>query len=100
MIRRFFYQAEVEPGFSICDEAQRTILKEESLDILLENCFAEESEEFYEFLNWYSGDRNQNRIREMIDSAYSVLQSLPYPWKWLDEKVEMLKMDPSQAEHS
>lgn len=100
VIRRFFYQAEVEPGFSICDEAQRTILKEESLDILLENCFAEESEEFYEFLNWYSGDRNQNRIREMIDSAYSVLQSLPYPWKWLDEKVEMLKMDPSQAEHS
>ena len=92
VIRRFFYQAEVEPGFSICDDAQRTILKEDSLDLLLENRFAADEEEFYEFLNWYSGDRNQNRIREIIDSAYNVLQSLPYPWKWLSEKTAVLEL--------
>ena len=36
VIRRFFYEANVEPGFSICDDAQRTILKEDALDLLLE----------------------------------------------------------------
>lgn len=35
-----------------------------------------------------------NQIRELLDSAYNVLQSLPYPWQWLDEKIEALKLSP------
>lgn len=100
VIRRFFYQAEVELGFSICDDAQRTILKEDSLDLLLENRFSADENEFYDFLNWYSGDRNQNKIREIIDSAYNVLQSLPYPWKWLSEKTAMLSSSAEELAES
>ncbi len=99
-IRRFFYTAGIEPGFSICDEAQRTILKEEAMDTLLEQWFARDEEEFHEFLNWYSGDRNQNRIREILDSAYTMLQSLPYPWKWLDEKISALSRTPEEFAES
>ena len=94
VIRRFFYTADIEPSFSICDDAQRTILKEESMDLLLESAFAEENEEFYDFLGWYSDERNLNQIRDLLDSAYNVLQSLPYPWRWLDEKIEDLKLSP------
>ena len=100
VIRTFFYEAQVEPGFSICDDAQRTILKEDSLDALLERWFAEEKEEFYDFLNWYSGDRNQNKIRDIVDSAYTMLQSLPYPWQWLDQRIEELSADPEQFRES
>lgn len=94
VIRRFFYTADIEPSFSICDDAQRTILKEDAMDLLLESAFAEGSEEFYDFLGWYSDERNMYQIRELLDSAYSVLQSLPYPWRWLDEKIEDLKLSP------
>ncbi len=100
VIRRFFYQADVEPGFSICDDAQRTILKEDAMDLLLENWFAEDSQEFYEFLNWYSGDRNQNKIREILEGAYNVLQSLPYPWQWLEEKIAQLSMNEEEIKES
>lgn len=100
VIRRFFYQAEVEPGFSICDDAQRTILKEDSLDLLMEKRFAEDSCEFYDFLDWYGSDRSQNRIRDIIDTSYNVLQSLPYPWQWLDEKIEILEMSANQLKES
>lgn len=100
VIRRFFYEAEVEPGFSICDDAQRTILKEDAMDILMESRFAAGDEAFYEFLNWYSGDRSQNKIREIIDGAYNVLQSLPYPWRWLKEKVDALSMTAEELKSS
>ena len=100
VIRRFFYQAEIEPGFSICDDAQRTILKEDAMDLLLENWFAADSEEFYEFLNWYSGDRNQSKIRAILEEAYNVLQSLPYPWQWLDEKIGQLSMNEEEMKAS
>ena len=90
VIRTFFFLANMEPGFSICDDAQRTIIKEDSLDQLMEQCFGSNSEEFYDFLNWYSSDRNQNKIRAIIDTSYNVLQALPYPWQWLEEKIEEL----------
>ncbi len=100
VIRRFFYQVEIEPGFSICDDAQRTILKEDAMDLLLENWFAADSEEFYGFLNWYSGDRNQSKIRTILEEAYNVLQSLPYPWQWLDEKIAQLSMNEEEMKAS
>lgn len=100
VIKKFYYAADVEPGFSICDDAQRTILKEDAMDHLMEKWFADDSAEFYEFLNWYSSPKNLNRIREIIDSSYNVLQSLPYPWQWLDSKIAELKMTPEEFQFS
>ncbi len=94
VIRRFFYTADIEPSFSICDDAQRTILKEDAMDLLLESAFAENSQAFCDFLGWYSDERNLDQIRQLLDNAYNVLQSLPYPWQWLDEKIEELKLSP------
>lgn len=92
VIHRFFYAADIEPSFSICDDAQRTILKEDSMDLLLESWFEEDSQPFYDFLGWYAGERNLNQLRDLLDSAYNVLQSLPYPWRWLDQKIEALHL--------
>lgn len=96
VIRTFFFLTDMEPGFSICDDAQRTIIKEDSMDQLMEQCFASDAEEFYAFLNWYSSDRNQNKIREIINTSYNVLQSLPYPWQWLEEKIAELSLSPEE----
>ena len=94
VIRKFFYEADIEPGFSICDDAQRTILKEDALDLLMEQWFAKDDEDFYEFLGWYSSDRNQNKVRAMLDQTYNTLMAMPHPWSWLDEKIEELEMSP------
>ncbi|WP_462377630.1 helicase-exonuclease AddAB subunit AddA [Emergencia timonensis] len=94
VIRTFFFLTDIEPGFAICDDAQRTIIKEDSMDQLMEQCFASDAKEFYDFLNWYSSDRNQNKIRDIINTSYNVLQSLPYPWQWLKEKIEELSLPP------
>jgi len=100
VIRRFFYKADVEPGFSICDDAQRTILKEDALDLLLEQWFAKDDEDFYEFLGWYGSDRNQNKIRTILDQTYNALMAMPHPWQWLDEKVDELSLTPEQFKAS
>ncbi len=100
VIRRFFYEADVEPGFSICDDAQRTILKEDALDLLLEQWFAKDDEDFYEFLGWYGSDRNQNKIRTILDQTYNTLMAMPHPWQWLDEKIDELSLTPEQFKDS
>ena len=91
VIRRYFYIINVEPNFKICDDAQQTLLKAEAMDQLLEECFEKEDRQFLHFLDCYSGDRNENKFRELVERVYSTVQTLPEPERWLHEKVEMLR---------
>ena len=91
VIRRYFYLLKIEPNFKICDTVQETLLKGEAMDELLEELFESDEPEFYHFLKCYSGDRNENRFRELIDNCYTTIGSLPEPFKWLDDSVEQLK---------
>lgn len=90
VIRRYFYLIDIEPNFKICDNSRQLILRGQAMDELIEEYFAADDAEFYEFLNAYSGDRNENRFRQMIESTFDTLQSMPEPAAWLHEKVEAL----------
>ncbi len=90
VIRRFFYLIDVEPNFKICDNSRQMILRGQAMDELLEEFFEADDAEFYEFLKSYSGDRNENRFRQMIENTFDTIQSLPEPAEWLREKVEEL----------
>ena len=90
VIRRFFYHIDVEPNFKICDNSRQMILRGQAMDELLEEFFEADDAAFYEFLKSYSGDRNENRFRQMIESTFDTIQSLPEPAEWLREKVEEL----------
>ena len=90
VIRRFFYLIDVEPNFKICDNSRQMILRGQAMDELLEEFFEADDAAFYEFLKSYSGDRNENRFRQMIESTFDTIQSLPEPAEWLREKVEGL----------
>ena len=90
VIRRFFYLIDVEPNFKICDNSRQLILRGQAMDELLEEFFEADDAAFYEFLKSYSGDRNENRFRQMIESTFDTIQSLPEPAEWLREKVEEL----------
>lgn len=91
VIRRYFYLIHVEPNFKICDTVQETLLKGEAMDELLDELFEADEPEFYHFLKCYSGDRNENRFRELIDNCYKTIGSLPEPFQWLENSVEQLK---------
>lgn len=90
VIRRYFYLIDIEPNFKICDNSRQLILRGQAMDELIEAYFAADDAEFYEFLNAYSGDRNENRFRQMIENTFDTLQSMPEPAAWLHEKVEAL----------
>ena len=87
VIHRYFYLTDIEPNFKICDGSQQTILKGRAMDALLEERYQAGEPEFFDFLNKFSGDRNDAKVREMIEKVYSTIQSLPEPYGWLDSAV-------------
>lgn len=87
VIRRFFYLTDLEPGFTVCDESRAELLKQDAMDEFLEDEFAAGNEDFKDFLDRYSGDRNFDRVRDMLQGAYKKLMAMPYPWEWLDSAI-------------
>ncbi len=87
VIRKYFYLTDLEPGFTICDEAGAAIMGEDAMDELMEKKFEEGSPEFYDFLDRYSSGRNVNGVREMILSTHKTVMAMPYPYKWMEEKI-------------
>ena len=91
VIRRYFYLTDIEPDFRICDSIQETLLRGEAMDELLEELFEEGTEDFFDFLRKYSGDRDEKKFRDVLNSCYDTIRSLPEPFQWLEEMTEMLK---------
>jgi len=94
VIHHFFYLIDMEPDFTICDDAQSTVLKEEALDDLLESRFADDDRDFYDFLDWYGSERSNDSVRDMIKSVHNSLMALPEPFETLDAKIRELEMSP------
>ena len=93
VMHRYFYLTELEPGFVIGDEIQVSILKKESVEALFETRFEEDFDRFKAFLRKYSGDRNENRLKDNMISLYDELRSVSDYFKWARESAEWLRSD-------
>ncbi|MBR6224349.1 MAG: UvrD-helicase domain-containing protein, partial [Firmicutes bacterium] len=91
VVKRFFFVIGCEPNFKICDEANKVILEDRAMDKLMERRYEEGGEAFLAFLDKFSGDRSDDRVRSMIKELSDRLDSMPEPEEWLDEKTEALK---------
>ena len=107
VIRRYFYNTDIEPDFGICDEGRRQLLISETLEELFEDKFRgkrggdldnsgeedAEVKEFTDFLRKYSDVKSETAVKEMILSAYRFIMSMPDPFEWLDKAVKNLNID-------
>lgn len=93
VIRRYFYIIDIEPNFKICDNVQSELIKQDAFSTLLEKLYEEGSQDFFDFLDSYSGDRKDDTFIDIISSLYATIQSLPEPFLWLSEAVESLNCD-------
>ncbi|MGI6733705.1 MAG: helicase-exonuclease AddAB subunit AddA [Anaerovoracaceae bacterium] len=93
VIRRYFHLIDLEPGFKICDEAQRILLQNQAMEQLFHDCFQRRDEDFLLFLRLYAGSKNEEAVKSLILNLHSFLQSLPDPFGWLERKIEVLAWD-------
>ena len=77
VMKRYFYLTDLEPGFKIGDDIEVSIMKNEAADQLFERRFEEDYEAFCAFLEKYSSDRNENRIKANIIALYNEMRSIP-----------------------
>lgn len=93
VIRSNFQAIDVDPDFRIADETESTLMKLEALEELFEEQYEkQDNKEFFELLESYGGNRDDQAIMDMVLNLYTFIQSSPWPEKWLSEKTESLRV--------
>lgn len=88
VIRDHFHVIGIDPGFRIAEEGELKLLKQDVLEELLEECYAEAKEEFLDFTERFGSGKRDKKIEEIILKMYEYSRSYPRPDRWLDQCVK------------
>ncbi|MFS0782940.1 helicase-exonuclease AddAB subunit AddA [Bacillus sp. 1P06AnD] len=90
VIRKYYYEIDIDPGFRIADSTEAELLKDEVLDDLLEEQYAiAGNDPFFRLVDAFSNDRNDIELQNIIRTLDNFSSSHPYPENWLDSMVDM-----------
>ncbi len=93
VIHNHFYEIDIPSNFKIADTAEIDLLKQEVLDDLFEQKYTNNDENFINLLENYTNYRGDDALQELVLKTYKFIQSSPFPIKWLQEKLELLKIE-------
>ncbi len=93
IIRRHFQKVNIDPSFRMLNETERVILIEEAIDLAFESAYEANSEDFVYIVEAYSGNREDQKLRDMVKQIYRFVMSQPYPMKWLEDQVNAYSED-------
>jgi len=89
VIRNNFFELDIPANFRIADGSEIELLKQDVIEDIFEEKYLNEDKGFIKLLNFYTGYRGDEPLKEIILSLYKYIQSDPFPNKWLDKMVDM-----------
>jgi ATP-dependent helicase/nuclease subunit A len=92
VIRNYFYEINIPANFQIGSSAEMELLKQETLEELLEEKYIKKDENFLKLIDTYASYRGDENLKDLILKIDSQIQSSPFPKDWLEEKVEMFNL--------
>lgn len=92
LLREFFYELDIDPGFRIAEEAELTLLRADVLDELLEECYAGGNELFLRLTECVGSGKNDEALIRHLEHLYKFAQSAPFPEHWLSELSKELEV--------
>lgn len=84
VIREHFHVIDLDPGFRIAEEGELKLLRQDVLEELIEENYAEGEQSYLDFVDSFSAGRSDSKIEEMILQLYEYSISYPQPFKWLE----------------
>lgn len=88
-IRENFQLLDIDPGFSMADNAQLALMSEEAMEEVFEEGYESADEDFLLLCELYSDGRDDKKLADIISEVYNFTRSLPNPENWLKEKAEL-----------
>ncbi len=100
IVRENFHQLDIDPKFRIGDTAECSILRQESVEEVLEEAYETGATNFLDLVERFAGSRHDKPIEDLILRTYLVIQSQPEPLPWLAEKIGYFTITEDELIHS
>lgn len=97
VIRRYHHLIHLDPGFRIAGDNEAAILRQETWDELLEECYADSPEDspFWELAEWFGGEQSDAPLAALLQRLYDASRSHPFPDEWLTGMAARFAADSS-----
>ncbi|MCR8845806.1 helicase-exonuclease AddAB subunit AddA [Paenibacillus sp. SC116] len=83
VIQRYFQMIGLDPSFRIANETETQVMRQDVLEELFEEKYELEDEGFRRFVDWFSGERNDEAAFRLVQRLYDFSRSHPWPDAWL-----------------
>ena len=93
VIKNNFYELDVSANTRIADSTEVLLLKQETLDDIFEEKYISDDKDFISLIDTYTSYNKDEELKDLILRIYSYIQSAPFPEDWLEQSVEMLKVE-------
>ncbi|MCR5784978.1 MAG: helicase-exonuclease AddAB subunit AddA [Eubacterium sp.] len=84
VIKNYFYRTNVEPSFRIGDESEMKLIRSDVMEEILEEKYSGDDEDFFDFVESFSGDKDDKKISELVEKLYDFSSSYPWPKEYLE----------------
>lgn len=95
IIRRYYQQIPLDPGFRILNEYEAELMRQELLMDLFEQKYSEEGEgsTFRRLVDWFSGERSDDAMYRLVQKLYDFSRSHSWPSYWLEEMAASFRVN-------
>ncbi|MDQ0192644.1 helicase-exonuclease AddAB subunit AddA [Paenibacillus wynnii] len=85
VIRRYYQQIPIDPGFRILNEHEAEMMRQELLEELFEEKYGTAGEDgvFVTLVDWFSGERTDDAMHALVQRLHDFAHSHPWPAQWL-----------------
>lgn len=98
VIRNHFYECDLPANFRIADSSEIELLKQEVLEELFEEKYLNQDSNFLKLLQIYTSYKADEPLKEIVLTIYRLIQSCPFPYEWLEEKIEQFHFADKQID--
>lgn len=84
-----FYKLGIPPKINIATENEVEILKSKAINNTLLYFYSLENKDFEKMFDLLTGEKNDDGLIKIIKSIHNFMLSLPFPEKWMDEKLKL-----------
>lgn len=93
VIRNNFQSLNIDPNFRIADETESTLMKLEALNEVFEEQYEKtDASDFFELLECYGGNRDDQTLMDIVLNLYDFIQSSPWPDAWLEQMTDCFNL--------
>lgn len=88
VIQRHFQTIGLDPAFRVANETETELIRQEMLEGIFEELYGADDVSFRRFVDWFSGERNDEAAFRLVQRLYDFSRSHPWPEQWLQQMAD------------